>query len=107
MAKVQKANDGRLLFYCEGCGGCHGVNETWEFNGDLENPTFHPSILVRGTVPITDEEAERILKGEKVEPKLLRCHSFVTDGRMEYLSDCTHALAGTTVKLKDEEDWFK
>ena len=30
-----------------------------------------------------------------------RCHSFVTDGRIQFLSDCTHALAGQTVDLPD------
>jgi hypothetical protein len=36
-----------------------------------------------------------------------RCHSFITDGKIEFLSDCTHSLAGQTVELKpvleDEE----
>jgi hypothetical protein len=27
------------------------------------------------------------------------CHSFVTDGKIQYLSDCTHAMAGQTVDL--------
>lgn len=27
------------------------------------------------------------------------CHSFVRDGQIEFLSDCTHALAGKTVSL--------
>lgn len=27
------------------------------------------------------------------------CHSFVTDGCIQYLGDCTHRLAGQTVDL--------
>ena len=27
------------------------------------------------------------------------CHSFITDGRIQFLNDCTHALAGHTVPL--------
>ncbi|MCZ4340562.1 hypothetical protein O4H52_03015 [Sphingomonadaceae bacterium G21617-S1] len=27
------------------------------------------------------------------------CHSFVRNGQIEFLSDCTHALAGQTVPL--------
>jgi hypothetical protein len=30
-----------------------------------------------------------------------RCHSFVTDGRIQFLSDSTHALAGQTVDLPE------
>lgn len=33
----------------------------------------------------------------------LQCHSFVRDGRIEYLSDCRHELAGQTIDMLDEE----
>ena len=35
------------------------------------------------------------------DPTVTRCHSFVREGRIEFLSDCTHALAGQTVELPD------
>jgi hypothetical protein len=28
-----------------------------------------------------------------------RCHSFVVDGQIQFLGDCTHKLAGQTVPL--------
>ena len=31
----------------------------------------------------------------------MACHTFVTDGRIQFLGDCTHALAGQTVDLPD------
>lgn len=103
--KANRAEGGLVLFYCPGC-RCHhgprveGVNP-WQWNGSLESPTFSPSILVRGTVPITDNEHARIMAGEKIEPKPLVCHSFVREGRIEFLSDCTHELAGQTVEIPD------
>lgn len=30
-----------------------------------------------------------------------RCHSFITDGKIQYLSDCFHELAGQTVDLPE------
>ncbi|WP_366931121.1 hypothetical protein [Microbacterium sp.] len=33
----------------------------------------------------------------------IRCHSFVRDGRIEYLTDCTHPLAGGQVDLPELE----
>jgi hypothetical protein len=39
--------------------------------------------------------------GEGDERKTFVCHSFVTDGRIQYLGDCTHAMAGQTVDLPD------
>lgn len=60
----------------------------WGFNGSLDSPTFAPSVLQRA--------------GDYV------CHSFVRDGAIEFLGDCTHGLAGQTVPLpelpEDEED---
>ncbi len=98
-----------LQFNCPGCGCLHGVNVRgtrnhldagWDWNENLESPTLSPSILVRGTVPITDDEHARIMAGEKIEPKPLVCHSFVRNGQIEFLSDCTHELAGKTVPLE-------
>jgi hypothetical protein len=105
--KLSKADDGMLIFYCEGCGMAHGCNDRWTFNGDFEKPTFSPSILVRGTQRITDEEHDLIMAGKRIEPRPFVCHSFVTDGKIQYLNDCTHSLAGQTVELIDEEEWYK
>lgn len=98
------------MFYCPGCECCHGVwvaasnpltEGKWEWNGSMDQPTFTPSILVRGTVPITDDEHRRIMAGEQIEPKPLVCHSFVRNGQIQFLSDCTHHLAGQTVELPE------
>jgi hypothetical protein len=56
----------------------------WGFNGDESRPTFTPSILVRQTMG----DARPVV-----------CHSFVREGRIQFLGDCTHALAGQTVDL--------
>lgn len=57
----------------------------WTFNGDLKKPTFKPSLLNRGG----DKEGKAI------------CHLYVTAGKIQYLPDCTHALAGKTVDMED------
>lgn len=61
----------------------------WDFNGDFERPTFSPSMLARCTL------------GKERRPHV--CHSFVREGRIEYLGDCTHAMAGQTVELPEIE----
>jgi hypothetical protein len=60
----------------------------WQFNGDMEKPTFLPSILSKW-------------QGHDIPGKPQVCHSFVREGRIEFLTDCTHALAGKTVELPD------
>lgn len=89
----------KWLIFCPGCKCIHGMNAGWSFNGDLERPTFKPSIRVRGT----DWDGKVPGKGIK---KTV-CHSFVTDGRIKFLDDSTHELAGQTVDLPDEfsHDW--
>jgi hypothetical protein len=100
------------MIFCPACGcghlfntqpgpnGMGGMKPCWTFNGSTEKPSFSPSMLVRGVVPLTDEELDRMAAGEAVTPKPLVCHSFVKDGQIQYLGDCTHALAGKTVPLE-------
>jgi hypothetical protein len=95
---------GHRGFWCPGCEMMHVVkvegSPAWGFNGDHDRPTFTPSVLAQGTQRLTDDEHARVMRGEAFEPRPLRCHSFVRDGQIEFLSDCTHALAGQTVPLK-------
>lgn len=110
MARIKKHGD-RFDFVCPGCGDTHSVGPTWTFNGDLERPTFSPSLLVRSGhfVPSHKPDdncwctynAEQKAKGETDEAPFSCgiCHSFIRDGRIEFLSDCTHKLAGQTVDL--------
>lgn len=97
---VRKTDTGLLVFFCPGCRCAHGVNTGWNFNGDYIKPTFTPSILVTGTETPTDEEVKRIMAGEKIEPRPTRCHTYVTNGTIMFLPDCTHRLAGQTVSLE-------
>lgn len=104
---LRTGEGGYLFFFCPGCGEAHmirarqsGEARGWDFNGDYDRPTFSPSIKVQGKRRITDEEYERIKAGEKLDIPDMCCHSFIREGRIEFLSDCTHALAGQTVKLE-------
>lgn len=83
------------FFDCPGCKCGHApyikpfknsVGASWSFNGNMEKPTFRPSLLTRIESPYG---------------KVMVCHSFVTDGQIQFLSDCTHDLAGQTVEIPD------
>lgn len=86
-----------VSFVCPGCGETHVIptgtsRNAWSFNGDMDAPTLSPSILAYPH-PALNEAGERY--------ETARCHSFVTDGRIQFLGDCTHALAGQTVALPE------
>lgn len=92
---LRDAEGGRLMFWCPGCDGAHAVQHgdgpgpRWTWNGNAERPTFSPSVLV------TYDGADA---GQDGAPPRV-CHSFVNDGRIQFLGDCTHVLAGETVDL--------
>ena len=108
--------DERRTFICPGCKEQHSVRvkgenrgPVWGYNWNDSAPTFTPSLLVRW-VSIPDEleedengklllQADGRVKGAKDEI----CHSFIREGRIQFLNDCTHKLAGQTVDLLDIE----
>lgn len=103
---------GSVGFMCPGCREIHHVQvegegrPRWGFNGDYERPTFTPSVLVRSKQIERNERGEwtgewvRDAGGNALDSV---CHSFVTDGQIQFLGDCTHALAGQTVPLPDPD----
>ena len=107
MARAVLADDGRLLFWCPGCNEHHGVPvdgpRGWVWNGSTVRPTLSPSILVRFTLAGPDRVPSNQYHGPyPCETAEGVCHSFVREGMIEYLGDCTHALAGQTVELPDD-----
>lgn len=106
---------GGLAFFCPGCREAHvvwtgeGPGPRWGWNGNAEKPTFTPSVLVRsghhasawkpGLNCWCIYDAEH--PDEPSGYSCAVCHTFVTDGRIQFLDDCTHALRGQTVDLPD------
>lgn len=86
---------GSILFKCPGCKVIHILpvakyknypGPIWDFNRDFEKPTINPSIFVnRGST----------------NPAAPACHSFIRDGRIQFLNDSSHELAGQTVDLPE------
>lgn len=88
----------RHCYWCPGCRSLHSIRvrdsgsnpsrPSWVFSGTLEKPTYSPSQLTTwGTLD-------------------MRCHTFITDGQIQFLDDCTHPLKGRTVPLPPLPDWF-
>lgn len=116
--EYQHGPEKHLMFECPGCECSHSVpvnfdapdkpdktKKHWGWNGRYDLPTFTPSILVTSE-HMTKEAYEMIErkeppKGDKYPTVKTCCHTFVTDGRIQFLGDCTHKLAGQTVDLPD------
>lgn len=110
MTKLKQRDDGTGHFFCPGCGQHHTVGLAppqtviWGYNGNPDCPTLTPSVLTSGNKLILDENQQwnggwqRDAEGNTIR---YSCHSFVTDGNIQFLSDCSHELAGQTVPLPD------
>jgi len=105
--KLQRVNttDGNLYGYQFTCPGCSRIHllpvgmgtghmyPHWRFNDDLEAPTFEPSIQARWD------------SGPGSHMNI--CHSFVRNGNIQFMDDCTHSLRGQTVALMDFGEFEK
>lgn len=79
-------------FFCLACNKEHpytvksdNPNHVWQFNGDMDKPSFEPSLRVFGNNSGTLHQTV--------------CHCYVTDGKIRYCADSPHALAGQTVDM--------
>lgn len=91
---------GHLAHWCPACRQLHDFavdrpfrnGARWSFDGNADAPSFSPSMNIRiGPYPQAWKKAGQIDV----------CHYFLRAGRIEYLGDCTHELAGQTVDLPD------
>lgn len=87
-----------LWIWCPGCDEAHRPRAAnadgsrpdsgpyWDWNGATDTTfTISPSLLSYG---------------------MKRCHSFIKDGQWQFLGDCEHDLAGTTVPMVPLPDWL-
>lgn len=96
--KVQRIEGIGYQFKCL-CGRTHVIhtdkrnhsNAMWQFNGNIQEPTFHPSINYH-------EERYRD-ENESIHIPDFRCHFNITTGMIIYHSDSTHEHAGKIYPL--------
>ena len=89
----------------------HGgdTGKKWAWNGNTEHPTISPSILVQGT-GLTDKgnrdmeewrDSGYPKRDQPFDSVATVCHSYVTHGQIQFMTDSTHELAGQTVDLPE------
>ena len=59
----------------------------WSWNYDVDEPTFRPSVLSKASWA----------------GKPWLCHSYITNGVVKFLGDCTHNNKNKSMPLKDVE----
>lgn len=121
MAQISKflrsVEGGRLAYWCQGCEETHHVivegdrQPKWGYNGNPDRPTFSPSVLYQQDMwvpPVTMQNIEqwRANPWEQHQERRV-CHTFITDGMVQFLGDCTHKLAGQTLPLPELPEWMR
>lgn len=109
---LRSVQGGNVGFWCPGCNEMHVVgieppaSLIWGYNGNPDAPTFTPSVLIRGGHYVPGQEGKKCWCTYNAEHPdkapvftCSVCHSFVVDGQIQFLGDCTHALAGQTVAI--------
>jgi len=102
-ARLYEKDSHRIVYiFCPGCGYEHGLpisgssHPVWAWNGSLDKPTFTPSLL-----NLTGSFANPKFKDpEGIQPT--RCHVYITDGKIQFLGDCTHKMRGRTMELPEK-----
>lgn len=137
-----------IYTFCPGCHMAHpfrielfpgcplrrdgSIEPIWNWDGNLEFPTFSPSMLAYGSAHLcpTDyvhhvvcdnpdscgvkghlvvSDIPRILAHNSkhiVDPAWGNCHSFLRAGLWAFLGDSAHELAGQTVEMIPLPDWM-
>lgn len=99
MAKAHDAGNGDTAFRCPGCGLIHVLDGRWTFNGSYELPTFGPAFDEKGKPSPYSLLVHHGPGGKEV------CHSYIENGRIQFLGDCTHAMKGQAVDLPEWNGW--
>jgi hypothetical protein len=111
-SKLRAGTGNHLTYWCQGCKMAHSIHhgaDGWSWNGNVDRPTFEPSVLVTG-----GHYAAGFKQGDRCwctwnaehpnDPSSFtcqRCHTFIRDGMVQFLGDCSHELAGQTLPLPD------
>lgn len=71
--------------------GVRSGTPNWTWNGDTDKPTLRPSILTHWQAGDGNGNPE---------PDIV-CHSFICEGVVQFLNDCTHEMAGQFIELEE------
>lgn len=91
---ILKVRGENARYMCPVCDDVHRVvvagPQAWQWNGDVERPTFSPSVRTFHT----NKDGEETV-----------CHVFIRDGQVEILSD-SKRFGGQTIPLPPLPQWM-
>ena len=107
-AKMRRATAG-YGWFCPACEEMHPLPDAWDFDGNVDKPTFSPSFRHGSmqTIKIDGRWTGEWVRDAAGKPVKRVCHYIITKGIVQYCGDCTHALAGQSVEMPDLPAWAR
>lgn len=102
-AKLRRMSDA-YAHWCPGCQDIHRLPDSWQFNGNVDRPSFTPSFKHSGYQVVKDANGKwtgEWVRDDRGNPVPEVCHYTLTDAMLNFCADSTHALAGKSVPLPD------
>lgn len=95
--------------WCPACEELHVIFDRWQFDGNVERPTFSPSVKITGkqTVKVRGEWTGEWVRGPDGKAIDQCCHYFLREGQLIFCGDCTHDYRGRTVPLPELPEWLR
>jgi hypothetical protein len=93
---------GGYAHWCPACEGVHCIQTDaesgprWTFDGNVDKPTFGPSVRITYNGPDADTRSDR-RDGARAPSRC--CHYFLIAGELRFCGDCSHELSGKTIPL--------
>lgn len=91
---------GLRVFWCPGCNDRHVIDARWTVTESNGVYTVSPSIVNTTGHYSTGHIPECWCKMPGAPFQCVRCHVFIRNNTIEYLGDCSHAMAGKTVPME-------
>lgn len=106
MSSTLRKVAGGYAHWCPGCNEMHIMPDSWQFNGNLNSPSFIPSFKHEGLrrTFVNGNWTGEWVRDSSGNTMPYICHYILTNGQLQFQGDCTHVLVGKTVPLPQLPD---
>lgn len=110
VSKVLRRAESGYTHWCPACLEMHPLPDSWDFNGDVDCPTFTPSFKHEGVVTEKDENGNwtgEWVRDSDGNPIKFICHYILTDGILNFCGDCSHDMKNLSVPMVELPAFYK
>lgn len=92
VSSVLRRGEGRYFHWCPACEEMHPLPDSWQFDGNVEKPTFSPSFKHGGkqAVHVNGRWTGEFVRDANGKPLDWICHYIITNGMIQFCSDSSH-----------------